>query len=337
MSKLKYEVEWDPVFICISLIVSFIGALTAVQLSEQRRRSLVLGKTAETEVYLVLMAVAIGVVAIWAMHFTGMMAMTVKHPITKKSVEVTYDAGWTVFSAFAALLCVYCGLRIAMKDKFFSSLDTTATLAADMAGKSLGDMRKASTVKLSAFVTGIHWLVLGGVITAGGVGAMHFTGMVSQHFGQTTEWDYGIVTGAMVIAIVAASAAFWIIFRFLAWKPNLEMFRIAAAVIMSIAVNGMHYSGMMAATYYVDPKAKEAQITPETALGLAAFLTVCLTVSCYNYMIRDLRSTVDNAGANKPAEQLSQVVVSVKGSGAMNLATMISKPSSKVGPMNLAK
>merc|ERR1719329_1651529 len=125
------------------------------------------------------------------MHFTGMMAMGVE--LNGKAIEVSYDAGWTVFSMFAALLFVYADLRIAMKDKFFSSLNTSATLAENMQGQSLAKMKSANAVKLTAFISDLHWLVLGGVFTAGGVGAMHFTGMVSQTFGAKVEWDYGIV------------------------------------------------------------------------------------------------------------------------------------------------
>jgi len=232
-----------------------------------------------------------------------------------------------VFSMFAALVFVYVGLRIAMKDKFFSSLNTQATLAAGMQGKSLASMKQASTVKMAAFVSDLHWLVLGGVFTAGGVGAMHFTGMVSQSFSQKTEWNYGIVVTAMIIAIVAASAAFWIIFRFLAWKPNNDAFRIIAAIVMSVAVNGMHYTGMMAATY--TPAAdgpKDAQITPVTALVLALVALLLIVIPSYQFMISDLRHTLDQT-LTKIVPELTEVTVSVGGggkkSGAMNLAVMI--------------
>jgi len=324
MAGIYYDVEWDFKFVIVSLVVSFLGALVAVQLAEQRRRSVVAGKNMMAEVYLFAMAASIGIVAIWAMHFTGMMAMIIK--LDGKAIEVSYDLNWTVFSMFAALLFVYSGLRVAMKDKFYSSINVTSTLAGDMANKSLAEMKNASTVKLAAFVSGLHWIVGGGILTAGGVGAMHFTGMVSQTFGAETEWDYGIVAAAMVIAIVAASAGFWIIFRFLAWKPNSDIVRIVAAVIISIAVNGMHYTGMMAAKYKVAADAKmSAQIKPVTALTLAIVMLILVCFPSLLLMISDLRKDIDNApkGRGGSSEVTVTIVPSSKKKGATNLAIEI--------------
>ena len=59
------------------------------------------------------------------------------------------------------------------------------------------------------------------------------------------KWNPGIVAASVIIAIIAASAAYWILFRLLSLFPDLEVLRIACAVIMSLAVNGMHYTGMV--------------------------------------------------------------------------------------------
>lgn len=325
VNAVYYDVEWDFKFVIVSLFVSFIGSLVAVQLAEQRRRSVIAGKAAMAEVYLFAMATSIGIVAIWAMHFTGMMAMIIK--LDGKTIEVSYDLSWTVFSMFAALIFVYCGLRVAMKDKFFSSMNVTSTLAGDMATKSLAQMKNASTVKLAAFVSGLHWLLLGGTLTAGGVGAMHFTGMVSQTFGSETEWNYGIVAAAMVIAVVAASAGFWIIFRFLAWKPNSDLIRVIAAVVIAVAVNGMHYTGMMAAKYKVAADAKKsAQIKPVTALSLAIIMLIAVCIPSLLLMVSDLRKDVDKApksAGGATSEVTVTVVPSSKKKGATNLAIEI--------------
>jgi NO-binding membrane sensor protein with MHYT domain len=57
------------------------------------------------------------------------------------------------------------------------------------------------------------------------------------------NWNVGIVATSVVIAVVAATVAFWILFRLLALYPHYEILRIAGAVVASIAVNGMHYTG----------------------------------------------------------------------------------------------
>jgi len=39
-------------------------------------------------------------------------------------------------------------------------------------------------------------------------------------------------------------------FRLLALYPDIELLRLVSALVMSVAVNGMHYTGMAAATFH---------------------------------------------------------------------------------------
>jgi NO-binding membrane sensor protein with MHYT domain len=45
-------------------------------------------------------------------------------------------------------------------------------------------------------------------------------------------WVPWVVAVSMIIAVTAASAAFWIIFRVLEWRPEQNSLRIASALIM---------------------------------------------------------------------------------------------------------
>ena len=51
-------------------------------------------------------------------------------------------------------------------------------------------------------------------------------------------WNTGVIAASVLIAVVAATAALWILFRVLALFPHLEILRITSAVIMALAVNG---------------------------------------------------------------------------------------------------
>jgi NO-binding membrane sensor protein with MHYT domain len=62
-------------------------------------------------------------------------------------------------------------------------------------------------------------------------------------FNIVSEWDWGIVAASVLIAVVAATAAFWILFAALPLRPDLEILRVLAAVIAAVAVCGMHYTG----------------------------------------------------------------------------------------------
>jgi hypothetical protein len=50
---------------------------------------------------------------------------------------------------------------------------------------------------------------------------------------------------------IAATVAYWIIFRLLALYPYIEMLRACSAVIAAFAVSGMHFTGMAAAKYVI--------------------------------------------------------------------------------------
>ena len=78
---------------------------------------------------------------------------------------------------------------------------------------------------------------------------MHYVGMMAMVCDCKMEWDGGLVFLSVLIAMIAGSAAFWILFRLLALNPQLEILRVLSAVVMMVAVMSMHYTGMVAASY----------------------------------------------------------------------------------------
>lgn len=105
-------------------------------------------------------------------------------------------------------------------------------------------------VGVSAFALGymaaaeFSWrrLAVAGPIAGLGVSVMHFMGMGSMSFGGYLAWNWALVLLAVLIAVVAASAALW-----LAFHVRSSLHRIAAALVMAAAVCTMHYTGMAAA------------------------------------------------------------------------------------------
>lgn len=87
-------------------------------------------------------------------------------------------------------------------------------------------------------------LVIAGVFAGSGVAIMHYTGMAAMRMRAVIDWDMSIVWVSVLIAIVAATAALWLTFH-----TRSVYQRIAAALVMGVAVCGMHYTGMYAATY----------------------------------------------------------------------------------------
>ena len=70
--------------------------------------------------------------------------------------------------------------------------------------------------------------------------------MLAIDFSGTIRYNYGIVAASVLIALIACTAAFWILYRLLSLYPNKEILRIASAITMTIAICGMHYTGKIA-------------------------------------------------------------------------------------------
>lgn len=84
-------------------------------------------------------------------------------------------------------------------------------------------------------------LLIAGIITGLGVASMHYSGMYAMNMAASMSYDPTLFTLSIVIALVAATAALWLAFNL---EGNAKM--LGAALVMGIAVCGMHYVGMTA-------------------------------------------------------------------------------------------
>jgi NO-binding membrane sensor protein with MHYT domain len=84
-------------------------------------------------------------------------------------------------------------------------------------------------------------LPLGGVLTGLGVAWMHYTGMAAMIMQAKISYDDTLFYASIAIAVVAATVALWLAFNL---RGNWQRF--GSAIVMGIAVCGMHYTGMFA-------------------------------------------------------------------------------------------
>src|SRR6266545_239573 len=70
---------------------------------------------------------------------------------------------------------------------------------------------------------------------------MHYTGMAAMIMPAKISYDTTLFAASIVIAIVAATVALWLAFHL---RGNLQRF--GSALVMGIAVCGMHYTGLYA-------------------------------------------------------------------------------------------
>ena len=106
----------------------------------------------------------------------------------------------------------------------------------------------AGFLALSRYGNGLAPLLAAGLLAGAGVVVMHYTGMAAMRMpGVGIGYDPWLVAASVAIAVVAATAAFWLAFRTTkTWE------RLIAALVMGIAIAGMHYTAMAAASFRMD-------------------------------------------------------------------------------------
>lgn len=90
-------------------------------------------------------------------------------------------------------------------------------------------------------------LAFGALVMGAGISAMHYTGMAAMRMQPGIDYDPTLFGASLMIAVGASGAALWIAFRLRQHTPYVRLIRGGAAVIMGIAIVGMHYTGMAAA------------------------------------------------------------------------------------------
>jgi PAS domain S-box-containing protein len=89
-----------------------------------------------------------------------------------------------------------------------------------------------------------------GLVLGCGIAAMHYTGMAAMRMDARISYDTGLLVLSVLIAVVAACAAIWIIFTLTNFVGKyLAFLKVGAAMTMGVAIAGMHYTGMAAAIY----------------------------------------------------------------------------------------
>jgi NO-binding membrane sensor protein with MHYT domain len=121
-------------------------------------------------------------------------------------------------------------------------------------------------------------LVFSGIFMGLGIAAMHYTGMAAMQGDTEVSYDRLFVALSLVIAIGASTAALWLAFRTTdLWQ------KLAAAVVMGLAISGMHYTAMRAAIFLAHDQTHEAQVNAsldQTGMALAvAGITFVILVS----------------------------------------------------------
>ena len=195
--------------------LSWIVAVLAAYTSIELTRVVAQRKGKPALAWLAAGSLALGV-GIWTMHFVGMLAFRMRMPFT-------YD--W-LLTALSMVIAVAASAFVI----WHASKKTAAPVAIGTSGILLGT----------------------------GIAAMHYTGMAAMQMPGAISYEPTIVAASIGIGIIAATAAIAIIHNIVhtnAQGPSSIAFKGVAAIVMGLAICGMHYTGMAAARYTAHPEA----------------------------------------------------------------------------------
>lgn len=123
-------------------------------------------------------------------------------------------------------------------------------------------------------------LLIGGLIMGTGVSAMHYTGMAAMDMPMKIEYDTTLFSLSVVIAISASIAAL-VIASYIPKvnKKYIFISKVISALVMGIAVSGMHYTGMAATIYIPMTEVHTVIDTDYTFLLYTIVIVTILTIT----------------------------------------------------------
>jgi NO-binding membrane sensor protein with MHYT domain len=205
--------------------------------------------------------------AAWAIGGTGIWVMHFMAMIgfTVPGVTIRYDVATTVASWITAIVVVGIGLFIV----------------------GFGQPKAIKVITAGTF-TGI------------GVAGMHYTGMAAMRLPATVTYDRTLVAASVAIAVVAATVALWFTVTL---RRGAVLF--VAALIMGVAVNGMHFTGMYAMRVSELQEKPVAGFLPLTFVAPISVFVVAVIVVLFTALIN--RSGTDNTDDDGPGDSTIRI------------------------------
>ncbi|AFZ33024.1 diguanylate cyclase/phosphodiesterase with PAS/PAC and MHYT sensor(s) [Gloeocapsa sp. PCC 7428] len=209
-------------------------------------------------------------ISIWVMHFIAMLAYELPIPIT-------YDIATTFLSLLVAIALCGVGLSIASR-------------------RPLG------------------WLPLfaGGMFVGLGIVGMHFTAMWGMRLAAMPVYNQLFVIGAGVFTVFMSTSALWLAFHASAEKivSSESLGKVGSAIFAGVAIDALHYLGMMAVDYYPSIKLlRQSAGIDRFILAIStgtAGLSILLLTSVGSYFGQRLSAKIANAEALRESEERYQ-------------------------------
>ncbi len=125
-------------------------------------------------------------------------------------------------------------------DLTITALSLLLAIAASAFALSITSVKHISTARL----------MQSAVVLGAGISTMHYVGMSSITIQPGLEYDPLLFATSIVVAVAASFAALWLFVRLRYGRDwRMQVARVGAAMIMGVAISGMHYIGMAATMF----------------------------------------------------------------------------------------
>ncbi|CEG71077.1 hypothetical protein RMATCC62417_06867 [Rhizopus microsporus] len=187
-----------------------------------------------------------GAVGIWSMHFIGNNSMTLW--ADDASYQLSYEAGYTFASLVVAIVCMFISFAF------------------------VGVTEKAQLIRI----------IPSGIFTGCGIACMHYLGQFAVEY-FVIGYKRAYVIGAIIIACIAVTIALYIFFKLRENWTDTWYKRLGCAMLMAVAVCGMHYTALVGTIFYVPYghiPPPQPKLRPAALIGIIATIVVvaCATL-----------------------------------------------------------
>ena len=133
-------------------------------------------------------------------------------------------------------------------------------------------------------------LALSALLIGLGINAMHYVGMAAMRMQPAIVWNRALIGASIVIAVAASAAALWTALQLRRQRDQRRwLYRGGGAVLMGLAIVGMHYTGMAAASFPLGSVCTAAteffsltQLAALVILATFGILAIALLTSMYD-------------------------------------------------------
>jgi NO-binding membrane sensor protein with MHYT domain len=293
----QLRVVYDPKIVALAAAIGFAGAFGAVSTCEQFRLATVNKRTTKYSYHWVLLVGgSFGGVCVWGAHFVGMSSFRLLHGDVE--IPLRYDVGNALMLLAISLFLTTAAVAVAIADDCFNR-STKEIMEKFIARASytytITQLKQMSQIRILSIVFShsIEKPVIGGLISGGAVGLMHYVGMIGMRFQGTIEYDPGVVFASCITSVCVIIGGFWLFFRVLSLFPSLDILRVLSAGNGMFGISGLHYIGLQAATFHYDPDVSlpDPSNTIDSQQMLVGVLIACAiyTILVLVYVISDLR------------------------------------------------